>query len=122
METTQFATEEQFHVACYKWWKTSMYRFTDDKMLFSVNNNSHDRREGAKQQAKGVVPGVSDFVLIVPHFVYFIELKLPTGTQSQDQKDFQKALIARGHIYFIVRTLTEFIDLVTKLISNARSI
>lgn len=61
----------------------------------------------------GLQDGVSDNIIIAPRGkVYFIEFKTPTGTQQDNQKEFQKIVTDLGHTYYIVRSLDEFRSLV----------
>ena len=63
----------------------------------------------------GVVSGVSDLILIAPNQVFFLELKDDTGKQSDHQKAFQQQAESLGHIYVVIRSLQEFITLVSTL-------
>jgi len=72
-------------------------------------NNSFNRITGANAKALGVVAGVSDLEFIGENGVtWFIELKVPGGRQSEDQKEFQSKLEERGHKYIIIFSFEEF--------------
>ena len=88
-------------------------------MTHPINEGSEhsekDRRRQAIHKAEGTVAGVPDLILFVPatnHDPVFrglgIEMKTPTGRQSQEQKDYQKMFEAAGYKYVIVRTIDEF--------------
>lgn len=82
-------------------------------------NNSHDAISGNRAKSVGVVKGVSDLELIGNGgVVWFIELKLPGRSQSEEQKDFERKLSDRGHIYVIVETLDEFKKIVNMVING----
>lgn len=85
------------------------------KCLFHVNNKAKDSLEGARFKTLGVVAGVSDLILLAPNQVYFIELKDQTGRQSDHQKAFQQQAESLGHIYVVIRSLSEFQALVSTL-------
>lgn len=86
------------------------------QMLFHVQNKARNAIEGSKFKAIGVVKGVSDFILILPFKVVFIELKTELGTQSPDQVTFQAKVSARGHTYKIVRSFEEFKNVIKNYI------
>jgi len=86
------------------------------KRLHCNNNNSHNKVAGNRAKAMGVAPGVADleFMMWMGKTCY-IELKRPGGTQSKDQKEFQKLCLDMGHEYHLVYTFEQF-----KLIINQR--
>jgi len=45
--------------------------------------------------------------------IMFIEFKTETGSQSQDQKDFEKFCIANGIPYFIVRSVEDLKEILS---------
>lgn len=105
--TMTFKTELQMQSQCTTWfWNT----FPSWRGMLHCNmNNSFNRIDGAKSKALGVVKGVADLEFIDYNgVVWFIELKLPDGKQSEDQKDFQRKLEDRGHKYLIIRSFNEF--------------
>ena len=81
------------------------------KRLFHVNNKARNAIEGKTFQMMGVVPGVSDLILIKPGAILFIELKTDAGFQSADQKAFQAIVESCGHTYKICRSLADFLQL-----------
>lgn len=106
-------TEEQIQAACFQWhWNTYP---TERGMLHHNNNNSVNRIAGNRVKALGVVAGVSDFELIVPGYVIFIEMKTEFGKLSEDQQYFKERVIARGHIYIVIRSVDEFKNFIIKL-------
>lgn len=61
----------------------------------------------------GLQDGVSDNIIIAPQGrTYFIEFKTPTGTQQDNQKEFERVVTYLGHTYYIVRSLDAFKSLV----------
>ena len=56
----------------------------------------------------GLLPGVSDTVVVMPEKVLFIEFKTETGYQSPNQKEFQAAVQSCQHQYHVCRSLEQF--------------
>jgi hypothetical protein len=48
-------------------------------------------------------------------------MKTPTGSQSQQQKDYQKMFEAAGYRYIVVRTLEQFKQVVNDWIAHVES-
>lgn len=98
-------TEEQMQSECAIWfWNTFPL---ERRMLFHVDNNSVNGIVGARKKALGVCSGPSDLVFVNDK-VYFIEMKLPWGVQSEEQKDFERKVSVRGHEYIIIRSVEAF--------------
>ena len=107
--------EQQLHTACYTWFHNTYH--AERGMLHHNNNNSVNSIAGNKMKAMGVVPGVSDFELILKNgVVAFIEMKTRTGVLADEQKRFSAMIVLRGHLYFVVRTLEEFQKLIKTLL------
>ena len=73
-------------------------------------------------KAEGVIPGVSDLLLLIPSRQYHglcIEFKTDKGRQSEAQKEWQRAVEAQGYCYKVVRSLDEWIDLLAWYFDNA---
>lgn len=115
----QFATEEQFQVACFQWWTNSHQFKKYEQTLFHVNNNSHNRIAGNINRNRGVKAGVSDFIFVGLLFVAFIELKLPHGSQHYEQITFQNKVEELGHEYYIVTTMEQFQSLIFTLVKRS---
>lgn len=99
--------EEQLQAACFQWfWNTKP---NERQMLFHVQQKARNRVEGARFKAIGVTAGVSDLVLITRAYdVVWIEMKLPEGKQSAEQKEFESKVTDRGYLYLIRRSLIGF--------------
>lgn len=106
-------TEHQIQAQIIAYWNTNYPQYR--KCLFHVNNKAKDSLEGARMKTLGVVSGVSDLVLLAPSAVYFIELKDDKGKQSDHQKAFQQQAESLGHNYRIIRSLSEFQDLLSTI-------
>lgn len=99
-------TEEQLQAKCFLWfWNNYPH---ERRMVFHVNNNSANAIQGNNKRSQGVTKGVSDFIMILNGIVVFVEMKLPTGTQSREQKDFQNKVQTKKHPYMIWYGFEEF--------------
>ena len=82
-----------------------------DKLIFAVpNGGSRHPAEAINLKKQGVKPGVADAILLIPKKGYAslcIEFKTASGTQSKEQKEFQKQVEGCGSKYVIVRNVTE---------------
>ncbi|NIV12861.1 MAG: VRR-NUC domain-containing protein [Aliifodinibius sp.] len=77
-------------------------------IIFSVPNEGI-RSPGMVVRLKslGMLPGVSDIIVVLPGKILFIELKLNTG-QSKHQKKFQIDIEKLGYFYAVVKSLDQF--------------
>ena len=64
----------------------------------------------------GLTAGRSDMVLYYNKTAYMIEVKTATGTQKENQKEWQKLIEKQGFNYYIVRNLEGFSELLKKII------
>ncbi len=107
--------EHRIQCACVNWFRLQYP--THATALFAVpNGGRRDRVSGAKLKAEGVLPGVSDLILLLPrgrHHGLLIEMKTERGKQSQAQRDWQRDMVHRGYKYMVIRSIDEFIDRVT---------
>ena len=108
--------ELKMQAACVKWLRNE--RPETRGLFFAVNNNSENKRKGAKHKTIGVTPGVSDTIFLWKGKAHLIELKTPTGKQSPDQKRWQKIVEDNGFNYYIVRSLDEFKTLINSIMGK----
>lgn len=112
-----YSTEAQLQADCTQWFWNEYH--DERRMLHHNDNNSENRNKGAIKKALGVVRGVSDLELVLPMGVtFFIELKLPGETQTDEQIDFMNKLKERGHPYFIVEYFQQFKELIWNTIGK----
>jgi hypothetical protein len=83
---------------------------------FSVPNELLGGARGAARKmtlfrALGLRSGVSDLVVVLPGKILFLEIKTPTGKQSESQKVFQSMVESLGHQYAIARSVEDVIKL-----------
>jgi len=76
-------------------------------IIFSVPNEATYQNKRFKNT--GVLPGVSDLIVMEAGRVMFFELKTKTGQQSPAQAKFQEKVEALGYQYHIIKDLISFI-------------
>ena len=90
--------------------------------LFSVpNGGRRDAVTGAKLKAEGVLPGVSDLILLKSNRFYgalLIETKTKKGVQRESQKEWEAKITADGYKYVVCRSLDDFIKVVTDYLND----
>lgn len=98
------------------WWFWNAFP-SERRLYHGNNNNSHDKKEGAKNKSLGVVPGRSDFEYFKRGVLYCIEFKTLKGNsiQSKDQIKFEEKIKSEGGIYIIVRTVKEAKELLENI-------
>jgi hypothetical protein len=104
-------SEENLQAEIYKWyWNNYCTKSTKPQhVIFSVPNGGYrTKSEALRLKSTGLLPGVSDLIILKPNKVVFIELKTASGKQSEKQKEFQDKVTLLGFDYFIVRSLDEF--------------
>ena len=78
-------------------------------IIWSVpNGGTRNKIEAIILKATGLLPGVSDLILIHLGKVVFVEVKTPIGKQSVQQIDFEQRIKNNGFEYHLVRSLDEF--------------
>lgn len=112
--------EEKLQEACVLWF----YRQYPKRTIYSIpNGGSRDEREMVNLKKTGLLPGASDLVIPEAHHGYhcwFIEIKTPTGTQTPEQKEFEKQVTKVGNKYSIIRNVDQFINEVTAYLNETR--
>ena len=81
------------------------------KCLYIKNNSGAYKTERGAFVRFGK-KGSSDFMLFLTGKTFFLEVKTPSGRQTQGQKDFQRQVEALGHQYRIVRSAAEVQQLI----------
>lgn len=77
-----------------------------NELIFSVPN---ERTSGwSLMIAQGMLPGVSDLIVVRDNEVLFVEVKDYKGKQSDKQKRFEEKVNLLGYRYLLVRSLEEF--------------
>ena len=95
-----------------------------DKRLFSVpNGGRRNKKEAVRLKRQGVTAGVSDIICLVPNDNYpflCLETKTASGTQSKEQKQFQREVESAGGLYMIFRSAEEGINILKKYLQTAK--
>lgn len=85
------------------------YSIKNESLIFAVpNGGSRNPIEAKNLKLTGSMAGVSDLILIIESKVYFIELKIEKGIQSDLQKTFETKVNNLGFKYLIIRSLEDY--------------
>lgn len=114
--------ESELQIQCVRWFA---YEYPHLRMLLYHPKNegtANGRVRGAIAKAEGVVAGVADLILQAPTTdglsCLAIEMKTPTGRQSQEQKLFERYITAANGKYVIVRTFDDFKSIVMEYVNS----
>ena len=114
--------ESELQIQCVRWFA---YEYPYLRMLLYYPKNegtANGRVRGAIAKAEGVVAGVADLILQAPTLdglsCLAIEMKTPTGRQSQEQKLFEKYIVIAGGQYAIIRSFEGFKTIVNQYVAN----
>jgi len=103
--------ESQLQIQCVRWFRYQYPKLAP--LLIHIPNGRHrSKREAFLLKQEGVTAGVADLALFVPksHPALFIEMKTPTGRQTDTQKEWQRHVTDAGYKYVVVRSVDEFVD------------
>lgn len=118
--------EGSLQIACVRWFRLQYPQYA--MLLFHPRNEAGQGKSKriAIDAAAGVVAGVPDLMLALPYLDAFsadnktlwcglgIELKYgKTNNQTPAQRKFQRYYTAAGYAYHVVRSLEEFIEVVS---------
>jgi hypothetical protein len=103
--------EAEIQSACVHWFRYQFPKLAP--LLFAVpNGGSRNPIEAKNLKAQGVVPGVSDLILLVPSSGFSslcIEMKNGKNSQTEYQVAFQQAAEKAGNKYVVCRSVDDFI-------------
>ncbi len=112
--------EHKIQASCIRWFRLQYPQLRN--ILFAVPNAARrSARNGAYMKEEGMLSGVADLVLLKSNRFYgalCIEMKKPGEYQRTAQKEWQKECEAAGNKYVVVRSLDEFIKVVTDYLNN----
>lgn len=112
--------EHKIQCACVHWFRLQYPKLSN--ILFAVPNAARrSARNGAYMKDEGMLSGVADLILLKSNRFYgglCLELKIEKGKQSPAQKEWQKDAEANGAKYVLVRSLDEFIKVVTDYLND----
>lgn len=113
--------EHHIQVACVRWFRLK-YPHLSPRLFAVPNGGRRDGVTGARLKAEGVIPGVSDLILLKRNRYYcglLIEIKRANGRQSDAQKWWQKEVCADGEFkYVLCRGLDDFMREVDDFLKN----
>jgi len=111
--------ESQIQIQCVRWFKYQYPQFAS-LLVHIPNGRMRSKREAFLLKQEGVMAGVADLALFVPrsHPALFIEMKTPTGRQTDSQKLWQKAITDMGYKYVVCRSVDEFVDTINYYLKN----
>lgn len=108
--------ESGIQKACVRWFRIQYCQYA--KLLFAVPNGGlRNAIEAAIMQDEGVVPGVSDLILLISRNGYTslcIEMKRADGKQTKFQKEWQLLVEKNGSKYVICRCFDDFFKTVNE--------
>lgn len=97
--------ESNIQQNCFIWFHNNFTRLNLGVMFSVANESTYNNR---KFKNTGVLPGVSDTIIVLPCEIIFVEFKTSTGKQSEAQIKFQTQVEQLGHEYILIRNLDEF--------------
>ena len=114
--------EHRLQCACVRWFRLAYPQHHHN--LFAVPNGGYRTpATAAKIKAEGALPGVSDLILLIARGNYhglLIEMKTDKGRQSEAQREWQRLIEADGYKYVVVRSIEEFIKVVTDYLNERK--
>jgi hypothetical protein len=115
--------ESRMQCALISWWHVAHAGFgVPERLLFKVSNDGlRSPVMGAIMKREGLRAGVPDLMLCVPRGIYhalFLELKLPTGKVSDDQKAFIADAWAHNYSAYVAYSLDEAINDITAYLNT----
>lgn len=114
--------EHRLQCACVRWFRLAYPQHHHN--LFAVPNGGYRTpATAAKIKAEGALPGVSDLILLIARGGYhglLIEMKTDKGRQSEAQREWQRLIEADGYKYVVVRSIEEFIKVVTDYLNETK--
>jgi len=85
--------EDIIQAQIFKWYHNEFCTKENNPkhIIFSVPNGAFvNKIQAMKLKATGLVAGVSDLIIVKPNELIFCEVKTETGSQSPEQKKFDK--------------------------------
>jgi hypothetical protein len=114
--------EHRLQCACVRWFRLAYPQHQHN--LFAVPNGGYRTpATAAKIKAEGALPGVSDLILLIARGGYhglLIEMKTDKGRQSEAQREWQRLIETDGYKYVVVRSIEEFIKVVTDYLNETK--
>lgn len=115
--------ESRLQAECVAWlWNT--YPRTRGLLYHIPNGGLRGAREAATLKAIGVIPGMPDLCLAIPHpqglgAGLYIEMKTDTGSLSKSQKKQRYILQNAGHWWCACRSFEHFKKIITEYLEGS---
>lgn len=103
----KYKSENRIQQECYMWFH-NQYPYLRGLLFAVPNGGARSSREGKLLKDTGVVPGVSDMLLLYDGITTCFELKTEVGEQSQLQVKWEKKVNRHKFNYYIIRNLEQF--------------
>lgn len=114
--------EHRTQVSCVRWFNLK-YPHLRGRLFAVPNGGRRDAVTGAKLKAEGVVPGVSDLILLKSNHRYgalLIEMKTAKGRQSASQRWWQSVISENDEYKYVVcRSFDDFMREVTDYLNDS---
>lgn len=103
-------TEDRIQQDIVKWFNNNycLKHHNPRQMIFHVANQTINEKERMRKLQIGMLPGVSDLIVLINGKTYFIEIKDDNGKQQPKQIEFQNRVEALGFEYVVIRSLRQF--------------
>ena len=113
--------EHRLQCSCVRWFRLAHADIAH--ALFAVpNGGRRDASTGARLKAEGVIPGVSDLILLRPNDKYcalLLEMKTSEGRQSSSQRLWQRLITADNRYYYaVIRNFDDFRHIIEDYLNN----
>ena len=109
-------SEDRLQQECYLWFHN---KYPQYRGLLNYNlNNSANVLQGKKNKSMGLQKGRSDLVLYFKGKAYMLEMKTPSGYQSEKQKIWQKTIQEQGFKYYIIRNRIQFMNTIELILKG----
>lgn len=120
--------ERHLQIMCFQYFKKAYPKL--DRLFYAIpNGGTRHKIEAANLKLQGVKAGCSDAILMLPYItgnfdepIYHalcIEFKADSkAKQTDNQKEFQKAVESFGYLYRVIYTFDDFKKLIDNYISG----
>jgi hypothetical protein len=110
-------TEGRIQQDCFTWFNNTYPTLRGT--MWMVYNNPKNKIQGAILKSKGMISGVSDLQWFYHGILYCLELKTQIGKLSPAQQKWSGTMTYHGAEYVVIRSLSQFQDLVKTVIADA---
>jgi hypothetical protein len=102
-------TEDYIQNQCFIYFHN---RYRNAGIFVSIPNDESNPVQSRRKTLTGRHKGAADVVIVLNGGkVVWVEFKLPTGRQSDAQKEFEKRITELGHVYYVCRSIENFTEI-----------